>query len=73
MPSAPSLLPCTDTLNANVFTDLALRLGRRWLERVEEAWPRLGRTASWGLASTCCIVTSFVVAWVVPEFDLVHL
>lgn len=54
-----------------MFTDLALKLGRPWLERVEGAFPRLGRAASWALVSTCCIATSFVVAWVVPEFDLV--
>lgn len=70
--SAFASLP-PDTLNANVFTDLALKLGRRWLERVEAAWPRLGRHASWGLVSTCCIAVSFVVAWLVPEFDLVRM
>lgn len=46
-----------DCLNSNVFTDLAMRLGRPWLSRLEDACPRLGRRASWGLLSCACIAT----------------
>ncbi len=44
-----------DCLNSNVFTDLAMRVGRPWLSRLQDACPRLGRKASWGLLSCLCI------------------
>ncbi|KAL4457812.1 hypothetical protein ABPG75_012677 [Micractinium tetrahymenae] len=59
------------TLNCNVFTDLAMRLGRPWLSRLEDSAPRLGRRASWGLLSCLCVAMSFLVAAAVPKFDLV--
>lgn len=61
---------CPDTLNVNVFTDLALTLGKPWLERVRAAHPRLGRRACWGAVSVTCVVLSLLVAWAVPKFDL---
>lgn len=53
-----------------MFTDLAMRVGRPWLSRVEER-SGLGRRASWGAISCCCVACAGLVAWAVPAFDLV--
>lgn len=61
--SSPFLLPAhSDLLNANVFCDLAMRLGRPWLSKLEEG-SRLGRHFSWAILSTCCVISAGLVAW----------
>lgn len=53
-----------------MFTDLAMRVGRPWLSRLEEG-SGLGRRLTWGLISCSCVACAGLVAWAVPAFDLI--